>query len=326
MSEPTILAWDFYLQGYRLHPRMTKQANFEACTMFRMATGHCGDFARAWGHHSFSRQLAVLNRWLDPEEAKQRLDEVIADVKALEPDGSDPIFSMIIQEVNDLKGDEDILDIFPKIVILFYAAKAVQLDPSDYDNVWSWASALIYNKHFDEGLAQYQVAIDLAENQDPPPPEVNVASLHVDRADALFFTARGDVEEEGEARIREAIEETESAIKRVPLDPKRSYWNWTLGWAYYELGFFGHGPACYAQSLALLQQFRNPIDLILKNIMANYAALGEMESAQRLAADFLSRNPDYDLSLEDRWPYRDVARRQSWKTHLSLAGLPGNPD
>jgi tetratricopeptide (TPR) repeat protein len=307
-----------------LHPRMTKQANSQACTMFRAAIGHYGDFARAWGHHSFSRQLAVLNGWLDPDEAKQRLDEVIAEVKALAPDSSDPIFSRIIQEVNDLKGDEDIFDIFPKIVILFYAAKAVQLDPSDYDNVWSWASALIYNKCFDEGLAQYERAIYLAENQLVPPPEVNVASLHVDRADALFFTARGDVEEEGETWIREAIEETERAIKRVPLDPKRSYWNWTLGWAYYELGFFDHGPACYAQSLALLQQFRNPIDLILKNIMANYAALGEMESAQRLAADFLSRNPDYDLSIEGRWPYRDVARLQSWKTHLSLAGLPGD--
>jgi tetratricopeptide (TPR) repeat protein len=153
----------------------------------------------------------------------------------------------------------------------------------------------------------------LALAQTQGAPLVNQASLRVDRADALFLSAGPG--RAGQRHIAQAIKETREAMQQVPNDPKRHQWNWTLGWAYYEAGD-------YVRALDALLQFRNPPDAILKNLIVTYVALGLTERAQQVAKEFFARNPNYDVSLEDRRSYRDAGRRRLWKARLKAAGLP----
>src|SRR5262245_28050457 len=60
------IAWEYYLQGFRLHHRMTREANLEAIRMFEQAVKlkQDGDFARAYSHWSFTLLTGLLNDWL----------------------------------------------------------------------------------------------------------------------------------------------------------------------------------------------------------------------------------------------------------------------
>ena len=325
MIDSQKLSLDYYIQGYRLHERMTKSTNFQARQLFQKAIKLWPNGGRAQGFLSFSTQIALLNDWIHADEATSLLGQVVQDVNSPDKNALSGILATVVQRIGNVQESHNPLDILASTVVPYFAATALNVDPEDYDNWWSCASACTYSpcsSDKEHAIKLYDGALDRATESDAP--SVNIASLIVDRADTLFFFASGD--DAGAQQILKAIGDVKDAMSSVPEDPKRQNWNWTLGWAYYELGNIVNQPSYHAQSLALLSQFRRPTDLILKNIIADHVALEEYQTAEHLAAEFLSRNPNYDLSIENRWPYRDENRRTAWKRHLGRAGLPGDPE
>jgi adenylate cyclase len=200
------------------------------------------------------------------------------------------------------------------------AQRAFGIDKDDYYNSWSQAVALVYgyssNLDLDQlngGLVEFDRAVSLAKEQAS---SFNVYDLQVERADALFFAGR-----DGLPDVQKAISDTLDAITNSPRNTP--WFLWTLGWAYYEMGFYENEKDNIGLSLNTLLQFKNPPDLIRKNIMADYVVLGAVEPARKMAADFIKRNPLYTLDQENRFPYRDSGRLLRWKRHLKTAGLPG---
>jgi tetratricopeptide (TPR) repeat protein len=319
MAKQFEIEWDFYLQAFRLHQKMTKGSNRQArdmlCRALNIAHTNGREFPRADGLLSFTDLTAHLNDWVDQGTAEGMLAEAKADIARL--DSADEMqethLAAVVKDIKALKGGEDLTVIVP-LVVAYYATKVAAFDASDFDNHWSAGTGLLYAyKDCEVAIDHYEKAIVLAE--EAPAAAICIASLKVDKADALFYCA--PLPDDG--RVAQAIALAEEAIanarKDAPDDPKRFRWNWTLGWAYYEADRF-------AESLVALQQIRNPHDLILKNIIASYVGLGKVELAIPLAAEFMERHPTYTLDVEDRWPYSD-ARRKRWKTHLKAAGLPG---
>jgi tetratricopeptide (TPR) repeat protein len=199
--------------------------------------------------------------------------------------------------------------------IVAHAETAVQLDPHDYDNLWSRASAYLYSGNVKGALADYKQALALAQKQNAP--QVTVESLRVDQADALFFTG-------ARKEIQQAIDDILLAMSRVGSDPKARFWNWSLGWAYYELAFYDKPGTLdnYARSLSALSLVPRPNAHVRKNIIANYVALERVDAAKRLASEFAGQYPGYTVGQEDKWPYASEDRRARFKDHLAKAGLP----
>jgi hypothetical protein len=299
------IAWDYHLEGFRLHNRPTKESNLGALDMFARAIELNPDLARSYGNLSFELLTAWLNGRID-EKGAQRLRKRVSR-KA----GPRLRTAAQILQAAGKKGGRPGRNALGPLAdpVLEFAQAAVDLDPEDYDNQWSLATANLYGGRPDEGLAGYDNALALALKYDAP--EVNQHSIIVDRADALFYTAKMDAA--GDAQVQRAIKETEKAIA-ASTDPKQHHWNWTLGWAYHEAGD-------YATSLNVLHRFNNPHDLIRKNIIASYGALGLKELASSYVAKFRSANPKYNVSMEDRWPYQDSKRLARWKAHLIAGGL-----
>jgi tetratricopeptide (TPR) repeat protein len=277
-----IKAFEYYLQGFRLHSQTTQRANTLAQKMFARAIEEHPTYARAIGHLAYTQ----LNAWLSGWTAKPP---------------------------NDLRKRVD---------------KAVALDPNDYDNLWSRAGVYLYTAKLAPSgtkgrkasraadrkavIGMYEAATAKAEEQAI---DYNLSGLRVDVADALFFTGATL------ADIDEAIAITKEAIDGVhPSHPKRFLW--TLGWAYYERAHFSKKTEDYIASLEALLKIAFPTDNVIKNIIADYVALGWIKPAERLAHEFKCRNPKYRLASEDRWPYLDDDRLERWKGHLRGAGLP----
>jgi hypothetical protein len=271
-------AFEYYLQGFRLHSLMTKKGSAQAQEMFKLATEAEPDFARAYGHLAYTRLLAWLNGWIESSKPP-------ADIRAL-------------------------------------ADKAVALDGSDYDNLWSKAGVYLYTARFQKDPdAGFQQGFDLFDQALKAAPknaiDFNIEGLRIDIADAKFFAGAN-----GLADVNHAIKITKAAIDKLnPNFPRRFLWS--LGWAYYERAYYTEKKEDYVKSLDALLQISNPTDAILKNIIASKVALGWTKPAQRLAREFRARNPNYSLSLEERWPYRDAKRLERWKGHLGSSSLSG---
>ena len=316
MAKQFEIEWDFYLQAFRLHQKMTKGSNRQAEQMLRRAIDIANEcdrpFARAYGLLSFTFLTAYLNAWTDQEAAAAMLAAAKADIG--KSDGGDERMNAIVDVIFGLNEGDDLTAIVPPVVA-YYGAKAAALDPDDFDNPWSQGTGFLYFfKDCAVAIESYDEAI--AKAQEAQAAAICIDSLKVDKADALFYCAPlpDKANQVGQA-IALAEEAIANARENAPDDPKRFRWNWTLGWAYYEADRF-------AESLVALQQINNPHDLILKNIIASYVGLDKVELAIPLAAEFMERHPTYTLDVEDRWPYSD-ARLERWKTHLKAAGLPG---
>lgn len=301
------IAWDYHLEGFRLHNRPTKESNLGALDMFARAIELNPELARSYGNLSFELLTAWLNGRIEAKGAQRLRARIARKARHRLRTASE------ILAAGGKKGGRPGRNALGALAdtVLELAQAAVDLDPEDYDNQWSLATANLYGGRPDEGITGYDKALALAQKYGAP--EVNLHSIIVDRADALFYTAKMDAT--GTAQVKRAITETESAIA-ASTDPKRHHWNWTLGWAYYEAGD-------YVTSLNVLHRFNNPHDLIRKNIIASYGALGLKELANPDVTKFRSANPKYTLSMEDRWPYQDPKRLARWKEHLSAGGIEG---
>ncbi len=318
--------WDYYLQAFRLHQGLSRGANSEAQLLLKQANSPAAlaqdrVLPRAYGLLSFTIQTAWLSDWIDAPKAQEILTGAIADVETVTEKRKLPP-----KTLDDLKKPKGSIDAIIKSVNLAYAEVAAALDGEDFDNQWSLATANLYARNFAAAFDGYVIAKTLAGQQQAA--DVSKGSIAADNADALFFGCGPAAEPSNDdyrQAIEQAIADTQAAIDGNPGDPKRHWWDWTLGWAYYELGGYSgelNEMKNCARSLMILQRFKRPHDLIRKNLMASQAALGMIEPAQQLAIEFMARNPNYTLAVEHRWPYRSDAQRERWKGHLRMAGLP----
>ena len=273
-------AWEFYLQGYRLHRMVTRSANREACDLFREAFKIRPDFARAYGMLSFALLIAWLNGWDTPTAT------------------ADPEVSL--GRIGD------------------HAATAVGIDESDYDNHWSMAAAHLYGSRYVEAFNAYDRAIRDAEVQQGA--NVNQASLRIEQADAWLLAGRPDKYSEQES-VAQAIDAARQALDTTTNAP--SWFHWTLGWAYYEAGYFEDETGNGQRAVNVLSRFKRPDILARKHLIAAKVAANQIDEARILADEYLTANPSYTLALEDRWPYRNDERRQRLKDHLAAAGMAG---
>jgi tetratricopeptide (TPR) repeat protein len=261
---------DYYLQGAMWHRVMTHESNRLARKAFKNAILEDAGFARAHGYLSYTQIIAHLHDWKEGEE-----DSDVTLENALS-----------------------------------HAREAVRLDGDDYENVWSWAAANIYNRLFEPGMSAYQQALDMAEEQGVI--DENISTLRVERADALMFQG----EENG---IREAIGIVEGEIG---AGRSRSWYAWTLGWAYYELGNYTDDRQNLIRSLEYLSQFSTPSVLIQKNVVATHMALGWTKSAKAEARKMRQKlPPGYAVDDEDKWPFQNgrTLRLGRWKGHIAEA-------
>ena len=199
--------------------------------------------------------------------------------------------------------------------VMDYAREAYK-DKSDYDNHWSWAAANTFNRDHAEGLKAYDEALRLAKGGQAI--AENISTLNVEKADALMF--RG-----GKQGIADAIRLVQAEVNS-PY--RRKTHLWTLGWAYYELGFYepDKQKEHAAESLKALLQFRNPDALIKRNIIASYGMLGWTDAAKKVAKELTPLLPTgYSVTAaEQKWPFGDAAeaRLKTWQDYLINAGLP----
>jgi hypothetical protein len=319
--------WDDYLQAFRLHQGLSRESNFETQRLLKRASATALGatparvLPRAYGLLAFTIQSAWLSDWIDLPMARELLAGAIADIEAVTAASKLPAGTL-----DDLKKAGGSIDDIIKSIDLAYAGISVALDDQDYDNRWSLATANLYAGNFKAAFEGYDKERREAEKWKAP--AICIGSIDADNADALFF-AGGPADSLTDADYRAAIElainDTEAAIAKNAGDPKRRWWNWTLGWACYELGAYCDKKSelenC-AKSLMILQRFRRPHDLIRKNLMASHVALGMLEPAKQLAAEFMARNPKYTVAVEHRWPYRNPAQLERFKGHLKTAGLP----
>ena len=152
-------AFEYYLQGFRLHSQMTRKGNAQAQEMFKLATEEAPDFARAYGHLAYTRLLAWLNGWIGSSKPP-------TDIRAL------------AEKAVKLDGD-DYDNLWSKAGVCIYTAKH-QKD---------------VNAAFKQGFELFKCAIDAAPKRAI---DFNIDGLRVDLADAKFFAgAKGlaDIEE-----------------------------------------------------------------------------------------------------------------------------------
>lgn len=319
--------WDYYLQAFRLHAGLKPEANTEARKLLRQSTARALDqkrvFPRSYGLLAYTTMNKWLSNWISQSEAQSILGAALDDIRRVTNEQGLP--RNILDELEKVGGS---IDAIVKGVIRAYAEAAVAFDDDDHDNRWSLGTAYLYSGNIPGAFKEYEAARDLADRHGVP--DVSKGSLAADLADALFFTGGEDPKsnEDYIAAIKQAISITDEAIRNNPSDPKHRRWNWTLGWAYYELAGFTGSPDDYRRSLEILNSIRpngRPVhDLIVKNFIASNVSVGNIEEAQQLARMFMEHNPDYTLAVEDRWPYRTEAQRERWKGHLREAGLPDN--
>jgi len=141
-------AFEYYLQGFRLHALMTRKGNVQAQEMFRLATKEHPKFARAYGHLAYTRLMARLSGWI-PSSAPPPDLRTLAD-KAVK------------------FGGDDYDNLWSKAGIYFYTAK-FQSNP---------------NAAFREGFGLFDQALQAA-SQDAI--DFNLDGLRVDIADTKFF-------------------------------------------------------------------------------------------------------------------------------------------
>jgi len=141
-------AFEYYLQGFRLHAQMTRKGNAQAQEMFKLATREHPKFARAYGHLAYTRLMAWLSGWI-PSSAPP------ADLRTL----ADRAVKL---------GGEDYDNLWSRAGIYFYTAK-FQSNP---------------NAAFREGAELFDQALQAASRTAI---DFNLDGLRVDIADTKFF-------------------------------------------------------------------------------------------------------------------------------------------
>jgi len=174
------------------------------------------------------------------------------------------------------------------------ARTSLGLDPLDYHSHWTMGFVLVFSRHFDEGIAEYEKAIDLNPN-DP--------DLLADMAESLVYVGRR----------QEAVDQVRRAMSINPIY-EESYL-FTLAWANYL-------DRNFEAALTFLRRINRPPPFAIRLEAATLAQLGQMQGAVVKAAEFRKLEPGWTLSLGERWPYRNPADRDLKLDGLRKAGFP----
>lgn len=185
------------------------------------------------------------------------------------------------------------------------ALKAVALDPDDYANHWDLAFVYIHTARMDEGLSQYERALDLFDNHtdllDRKP------GLLLEMGEALVYAGR----------TMEGVQLMERAVNQVP-----DWYRWHLAFGYYfarehqrvmdELGkmFWHPGDPRYLVEVELL-------------LAASHAFLGNAEASRAARNRFVKvRGPDWPVEKKlERFHFQRAKDRAHWLEGMRKAGF-----
>jgi TolB-like protein/Tfp pilus assembly protein PilF len=243
----------------------------------------------------YLRGRAAWHEWT--KDANQEAERLFAKAIELAPNFAHVYGYLSYTLVQALLGGwAEAPEVLPRACEL--AQKAVALGPSDSDNYWSLGVALLHSREFETGMAAFERAVELNPNN---------PNLLVDMADALVYVGRPE----------EATAHIERAMRLNPIHPDN--YLWSLGFALYHAG------RC-AESVSALARMSDPPNLVRRHLAANYVQLGRLADAQRVAAEFLLREPGYRLEQEKAWPFRDPKVAEAFMADLRRAGLPNGSD
>src|SRR5262245_20931874 len=86
-------AFEYYLQGFRLHSLMSRKGNVQAQEMFKLAIEESPEFARAYGHLAYTRLMAWLNGWTDSNKPPADIRALAHTATSIDGDDYDNIWS-----------------------------------------------------------------------------------------------------------------------------------------------------------------------------------------------------------------------------------------
>jgi TolB-like protein/Tfp pilus assembly protein PilF len=175
--------------------------------------------------------------------------------------------------------------------------KAIAIDDSFATARVTLGYTLVMARHYDEGLAQAERALEL---------EPTSADVIYNYATILLFIGRGE----------EAIPFFNSAIRLNPKPPNKYIRH--LASAYRDTGR-------YEEAIALVKKAidREPRDIISHIILtATYGMAGRDEEARAAADEILKINPHFSLERFVKvHPYKDPVMRDRYYNSLRKAGL-----
>jgi tetratricopeptide (TPR) repeat protein len=177
---------------------------------------------------------------------------------------------------------------------LEFAQRASELDPSDSRSHWILGIVYLQEKEFDRAMAEYERALALNPND---------VDFRMEMAEALVFVGRHE----------EGLELMKGTMRLNPIYP--DWYLWDLGWVYYFMGR-------YEEALAEMNRMKEVPYKAHRTFAAIYAQLGRIEEAKASAAEYLKHDPDYAMTQEKNWPYKNPEDLEHLLDGYRKAGLP----
>ncbi len=175
-----------------------------------------------------------------------------------------------------------------------FAQRASELDPSDSLSHWILGIVYLQEKEFDRAMAEYERALALNPND---------VDFRMEMAEALVFVGRHE----------EGLELMKGTMRLNPIYP--DWYLWDLGWVYYFMGR-------YEEALAEMNRMKEVPYKAHRTFAAIYAQLGRIEEAKASAAEYLKHDPDYTMTQDKNWPYKNSEDLELLLDGYRKAGLP----
>ena len=183
------------------------------------------------------------------------------------------------------------------------ARTAVRLDPKDYQAHWALGWAYLYNREYENAMAEYVRARELNPND---------GELLAEMSNFLIYVGQP----------KQAIDQLKEAIRLNPFHER--WYDEFLGWAYEDAGM----PKEAIETLEPVLDLQNPDDdqlWYLPTLAAAYAnpAVGRMDDARKVVKTILSRKPEFSISeTVSQRPYKTKEQIDRYVNALRRAGLP----
>jgi len=187
--------------------------------------------------------------------------------------------------------------------VLENARTAVRLDPKDYQAHWALGWAYLYNREYENAMAEYVRARELNPND---------GELLAEMSNFLIYVGQP----------KQAIDQLKEAIRLNPFHER--WYDEFLGWAYEDAGM----PKEAIETLEPVLDLQNPDDdqlWYLPTLAAAYAdpAVGRMDDALKVVKTILSRKPEFSISeTVSQRPYKTKEQIDRYVNALRRAGLP----
>ena len=183
-----------------------------------------------------------------------------------------------------------------------WVRRAIELDPTDYSNIWDSAFWHQNCGRFAQAERAYEKALRLNPND---------AELLAEMAEFSICNGTPDL----------AIEQLDRAIEIAPNHPH--WYNWTLGYAYFATRDYDRAVKHLTQCTAPRTTPPCHVQLI---IAASLVYLGELDRARAMVAELLKREAGVTIdSLRQMDRHRKPEDRAHLLDALRSAGVPDAP-